>query len=168
MLLKVPMANKALQRTGDHGGRHVIALEPMTKEIGGFEFAFAAKREALGPYIEVKWGWDESFQRSVHSERWAAKSFFRIVVDGEAAGTVAIDESATHVQFGEFYLLPPYQRRGIGGQVLATVIEQSTQKRLPVRLECLKWNPALSLYKRAGFLVTREDDIHYFMERPCL
>ena len=142
----------------------MISLEPMTKELDTFEFAFLAKKEALGPHVAVKWGWDEAFQRRVHSERWAAKSFFRIVVDGEAAGTVAIDESPTHVQFGEFYLLPPYQRRGIGGQVLASVMERSAKGRLPVRLECLKWNPALSLYKRVGFRVTSENDTHYFME----
>jgi GNAT superfamily N-acetyltransferase len=143
----------------------MIALEPMTKDANNFEFAFTAKKVAMGPHIEVKWGWDEAFQRRLHSERWAAKAFFRIVVDGEAAGTVAIDESPTHVQFGEFYLLPPFQRKGIGAKVLASAIEMAAAKKLPVRLECLKWNPAISLYKRAGFVVTRESDIHFFMER---
>ena len=145
----------------------MIDLERMPKDPDAFEFAFRAKKEALGPHVAVKWGWDDAYQRTVHSERWAVKSFFRIMVDGEPAGTVAIDESPSHVQFGEFYLFPPFQRRGLGGKVLASVIETSTKKRLPVRLECLKWNPALSLYKRAGFVVTRESDIHYFMERRC-
>jgi GNAT superfamily N-acetyltransferase len=145
----------------------MISLEPMTKEPNTFEFAFLAKKEALGPHVAVKWGWDDAFQRRVHSEKWAAKSFFRILVDGEAAGTVAIDESPSHVQFGEFYLLPPFQRKGVGGKVLASVIEKSAERHLPVRLECLKWNPALSLYKRAGFVVTRESDTHYFMEWRC-
>jgi len=143
----------------------MITLELMTKESVNFEFAFTTKKVALGPYIETKWGWDESFQRRLHSERWAVKAFFRIVVEDEAVGTVAIDEWPAHVQFGEFYLLPSFQRRGIGSKVLASVIEKAAAKHLPLRLECLKWNPALSLYKRAGFVVTRESDIHYFMER---
>ena len=145
----------------------MIDLEPMPKDPDTFEFAFRAKKEALGPHVAVKWGWDDERQRRVHSEKWAAKRFFRILVDGEAAGTVAIDESSSHIQFGEFYLLPPFQRKGVGGKVLASVIEQSAQKHLPIRLECLKWNPALSLYERAGFVVTRENDTHYFMERRC-
>ena len=145
----------------------MISLESMTKEPSAFEFAFLAKKEALGPHVAVKWGWDDEYQRRVHSERWVTKSFFRILTDGEAAGTVAIDESPSHIQFGEFYLLPPFQRRGVGGKVLASVIETSAEKHLPVRLECLKWNPALSLYKRAGFIVTHESDTHYFMERRC-
>jgi hypothetical protein len=33
------------------------------------------------------------------------------------------------------------------------------------RLEHLKWNPVGSLYKRHGFEVISENDIHYFMER---
>jgi ribosomal protein S18 acetylase RimI-like enzyme len=142
-----------------------ITLEPMTKEPDSFEFSFTAKKVALGPHIESKWGWDETFQRRLHSERWAAKAFYRIVVEGENAGTVAIDEWPGHVQLGEFYLLPAFQRRGIGREILELVIENAAAKHLPVRLECLKWNPAISLYKRAGFVVTRESDIHYFMER---
>lgn len=143
----------------------MITLESMAKDASAFEFAFQAKKQALGPHIIVKWGWDEAYQRRVHSERWAAKSFFRIVFEGEAVGTVAIDEWPTHVQIGEFYLLPEFQRKGIGGKVLATVMERSIQRQLPLRLECLKWNPALSLYQRAGFVVTSESDTHFFMER---
>ena len=139
----------------------------MTKEESSFEFAFRAKKEALGPHVAVKWGWDDAFQRRVHAERWATRSFFRIVVDGVSVGTVAIDDAPTHVRFSEFYLLPAFQRKGTGSKVLASVVERSTEKGLPVRLECIKWNPALSLYMRAGFVITGESDTHYFMERAA-
>jgi ribosomal protein S18 acetylase RimI-like enzyme len=144
----------------------MISIEPLGETPEDFEFAFEVKKAAMGPHIRVKWGWDEEFQRKFHAERWRAKHFHRIVLDGKAIGTVAIDVHPTHVQFGEFYLLPEYQNRGLGSAVVDLVIRDLAARKLPLRLECLKWNPAVGLYRRKGFVITRETDIHYFMERP--
>jgi hypothetical protein len=37
---------------------------------------------------------------------------------------------------------------------------------MPIRLRYLKWNPVGSLYRRYGFTVTEETEIHFIMERP--
>jgi len=37
----------------------------------------------------------------------------------------------------------------------------------PVRLRCIRWNSALSLYRRAGFIIVDETETHFLMERPC-
>ena len=147
-----------------HG--NVITLEPMGGTPEDFEFAFNVKKIAMGPHIRVQWGWDEAFQRQFHADHWKAKKFHRILLDGAAIGTVAIDRHPAHVQFGEFYLLPEYQNRGIGSEVIDAVIRDVERLGIPLRLECLKWNPAVALYRRKGFVTTRETDIHYFMERP--
>ncbi len=80
-------------------------------------------------------------------------------------GTIAIDEAADHVRVGEFYLAPAHQNQGIGAEVMRPVLDSAASRNLPVRLECLKWNPALTFYMRHGFVVTGESDIHYFMEK---
>jgi ribosomal protein S18 acetylase RimI-like enzyme len=71
------------------------------------------------------------------------------------------------IELGGIYLLPKYQRRGIGSGLVASVIDQATLQRLPVRLGVAKINPARSLYERLGFIVVRESEFKYFMERPC-
>ena len=38
------------------------------------------------------------------------------------------------------------------------------QRRIPVRLNVLKVNPAWRLYTKLGFQITREDRHRYFME----
>jgi hypothetical protein len=73
----------------------VVHLVPMQHSDAESEVAFALKRDALGPLIAAKWGWDEPYQRAIHAQRWSAKRFFRIVRNGIIVGTVAIDEVAT-------------------------------------------------------------------------
>jgi GNAT superfamily N-acetyltransferase len=143
---------------------HELSLRPALPS--DFDFAFEAKRSALGPYIISHWGWDEAFQLAHHRTRWQARPWSIILLDDVPVGTVVIDEQAEHIQFGEFYLLPAYQNQGIGSQLLRKVIAQSELAALPIALEYLKWNPVGSLYKRYGFVVTHENDKHYFMQRP--
>lgn len=141
-----------------------IELRPCTDE--DFEFAFEAKRQALGPHIDSKWGWDEEYQRSVHELRWKEKPWFLVTLDKEAIGTVSIHYLAEElVRFGEFYLLIEYQGQGIGENVLKSFLAKCDRYRQRVKLEYLKWNPVGSLYKRNGFRIVSENDIHYFLER---
>jgi GNAT superfamily N-acetyltransferase len=129
------------------------------------DFAFEAKKQAMGPHIESKWGGDENFQRALHGQRFSEKPWFIILVNGESVGTVSIDDVGEHKRFGEFYLLTKFQRRGIGTKVLNNFLRECDIKSKKVFLEYLKWNPVGSLYKRNGFEVTSENEIHYFMIR---
>ena len=70
------------------------------------------------------------------------------------------------IRLGEFYLMPERQRRGLGTRILRHCLSLADDAALSVRLEYLKWNPAGTLYRREGFVVTGETDIHYLMQRP--
>src|SRR5882762_7645660 len=72
----------------------MIDVVPMERNEESFEFALAVKKEAFGPHIMERWGWDERRQRETHAERWAEKRFFRIVRDRESIGVVSIDPRA--------------------------------------------------------------------------
>jgi GNAT superfamily N-acetyltransferase len=128
-------------------------------------FSFAVKRAALGPYIVERWGWDEAVQRGIHEARLAEKPFFEIRRAGEAVGTVSVLRHADHIRFGEFYLWPAQQGQGLGTRILRHCLSLADTQALPVRLEYLKWNPVGSLYRRHGFVVIGESEIHWFMER---
>ena len=131
-----------------------------------FEFAFAAKRDAIGPHVISRWGWDEVFQREHHQKRWRDKPWQIIVVEHQAVGTVSIDVQPTHMQFGEFYIVQPYRSRGLGTGVLAQALRLADGQLLETRLEYLKWNPVASLYARHGFSIVGENESHYFLVRP--
>lgn len=143
-----------------------IRFQRLPEDEPALSFAFEAKRAALGPYIIQRWGWDETLQLRFHRERFAEKPFFRIVCHDRSIGTVSVKRLVDHVRFGEFYLFPEHQRQGLGSRVLRHCLTLADAAELPVRLEYLKWNPVGTLYKRYGFAVTGETEIHWLMERP--
>lgn len=91
----------------------MIEVVPLEKSNENFEFSLAAKKEALGPDVVSRWGWDDHEQREIHARNWTGRCFFRIEREGEAAGTVSVEEAADHVKLAEFYILPAFQRQGI-------------------------------------------------------
>jgi GNAT superfamily N-acetyltransferase len=121
---------------------HFPALPPHEDAL---RYSFEAKRAAMGLYIVARWGWDEALQLRLHRERFAEKPFSRIVWRSEDIGTVSLMRLADHVRFGEFYLFPTYQRRGIGGAFLKHCLALADSQGMPVRLEYLKWNPVGTL-----------------------
>ncbi len=116
----------------------------------------------MGEHISARWGWDELY---VHKERWSEKPWYIVMLGKQQIGTVSIHEHSDFTRFGEFYLLSSFRRQGIGTMVLSDFLKGCDRTKHPVRLEYLKWNPAGSLYKRHGFEVIAENDIHYFMVR---
>ena len=143
-----------------------VQFSALARDERGFAYTFDAKRAAMRGYIETRWGWDEALQRRLHRERFEEKPFTRIVWRERAVGTVSLMRQASHVQFGEFYLYPEFQRLGLGSRILRHCLQLADAASLPVRLEYLKWNPVGSLYRRHGFVVTGGTEIHWLMERP--
>jgi len=57
----------------------------------------------------------------------------------------------------------PFQRKGIGTEVMKRLIGEATELKQTVRLNVVKINPARRLYERLGFRVTHEDDRKVYM-----
>jgi len=142
---------------------HLIHLRPAT-ELDS-DFCYKVKKDALGNYVAQVWGWDEEFQRDFHRRYFELAHPDVIVYQGADIGTFEVIEYEDHLHIGEFYILPPFQRRGIGAILLQQVLQDATAKFLPVRLEVLKVNPAQSFYKRHGFVISGQKEHHFLMER---
>lgn len=144
-----------------------VAFRPMCPSEGDIGLAFEAKRAAMGPHIAARWGWDEALQDGLHRSRYRDKPFFEIRRGGSSLGVVSLLAAADHMRFGEFYILPRFQRAGLGTSVLRHCLTLADAARLPVRLEHLSWNPVAGLYRRHGFVEIGRNDTHVFMERPA-
>ena len=122
-----------------------ISLRPAQES--DFDFAFDTKREAIGPYVVARWGWNHPSQLAIHRTRWTVRPWLIILDDMQPIGTVSIAQADDHIRFGEFYLLPKHQRKGIGSTILRSTLLSADAQGLCVKLEYLKWNPVGSLYK---------------------
>ena len=117
-------------------------------------------------YVDAAWGWDESVQRQRQQEEFAARAYQIIEVAGQPVGTCIVERQPGCFYLSGLYLLPAYQKRGIGSQVLKALLLEGQTHKLPVRLQVLKVNPvAQRLYARNGFVVTNETETIIIMEK---
>jgi ribosomal protein S18 acetylase RimI-like enzyme len=128
------------------------------------EFLFQLLRATMREYVEQTWSWDEKWQRAHFQERFDPAKNQIVVLDDLDIGVIAAERREDEVFLGSLYILPEYQRRGIGTLLIKSVLDGAFREGLPVRLRVLKVNPARRLYERLGFLVVEEADTHYVMK----
>jgi GNAT superfamily N-acetyltransferase len=129
------------------------------------EFSYRVKKAAEGEYITLMFDWDEGVQRDFHAKAWQQRKPDIITYDGELIGTVAAIESEACIEIGQFFILPEYQKKGIGTHLLKNILNRADQLGKNVILRFLKNNPVKSLYIRNGFRIVDTSEILYYMER---
>jgi GNAT superfamily N-acetyltransferase len=88
-----------------------------------------------------------------------------VEVGGAVAGCVALRPGDDAYWLEHFYLAPESQGAGIGGAVLARLLDRSDGEGVPVRLNVLRGSAARRLYERFGFVVEAEDAVDVWMVR---
>lgn len=122
------------------------------------------KSRCLRDYVKQTYGaWDEEVQRSRFDATFEAGEIQIIAVDGRDAGFIAKRDAGDEIQLSNLMVAPEFQNRGIGAAVLRDLLAGAQMRRLPVRLQVMKVNPARRLYERLGFAVTEETATHFRM-----
>jgi ribosomal protein S18 acetylase RimI-like enzyme len=86
-----------------------------------------------------------------------------ITADGRSVGWIQEQVDGTRINLGSFYVMPEMQRRGIGTQVLRTLLAHATNQSKAITLAVVKINPARHFYERHGFRITHEDQHKFYM-----
>lgn len=135
-------------------------------EATDFNFVYDLHRSAMRDYVDQTWGWDEDFQARVFKQWFDPARFQIVVVDGENVGLLSVERRLTELFLSTLEILPAYQRRGLGSEVIRSILAEAEAEQLPVALQVLKVNPARELYARLGFGVVGETPTHYLMRTP--
>jgi len=123
--------------------------------------------ETMREAITATWGWDENWQRRDFQERFSPARTKIILVAGEVAGMLEMEERAEDLFVNNIKIRPNLQSTGIGSSVLRWVISTAASKRLPIRLQVLRANTrALAFYERLGFEETGRTETHVLMHFP--
>ncbi len=69
------------------------------------------------------------------------------------------------VRLIDIALLPDHRGTGIGSHLIEHVVAEAHRTGRYVSLHVERWNPALALYERLGFVRAGETDVHCRMER---
>jgi len=130
-----------------------------------YEFIYVLKKNAYKIYVESNWGaWIEEDQRKYYKnffETYKDKIYI-IQIDGKDIGFYNDDilENGNY-EVGNICIIPEYQGKGIGTQVMKDVLEK--YKDYDIEIQYFKQNPVGKLYERLGFVPNGETSFHYQM-----
>lgn len=99
-----------------------------------------------------------------HYQRYYGEGDFSLVlVEGEPAGRLYVARWRREIRLVDIALLPPYRGRGIGSALLRRLLDEGASSGLPVSIHVERFNPALRLYQRLGFLPAGEHGPYLLM-----
>ena len=129
------------------------------------DFIYQLKKDSYKKYVEECWGswieeeqlkYYEKFIDTVKEDTWI------IQLNGKDIGFyngMTLEDGSYEI--GNICIIPEYQGRGIGTQVLKDVME--LHKNQDIHIQYFKQNKVGKLYEKLGFISNGETEFHYQM-----
>ncbi|MDB5259950.1 MAG: GCN5-related N-acetyltransferase [Candidatus Nomurabacteria bacterium] len=124
-----------------------------------FNFVFELNKTNMRKYVEETRVWDDEKEKKEMKQHFTPGLDKIITVDGKDVGVWRVVEKGKALDLAHIEILPEYQGKGIGTQLIKDLVSQGKQVILQVR----KNNPALKLYQKLGFKIIVENKLKYFM-----
>lgn len=109
--------------------------------------------------------WDESEQAARFTAKLARVPFEIGLYRGQPVAAVSSSVHPDHVFLNDLLVLPAFQNRGIGSELLLREIHRAQELGLPLRLHTLCENRAVRLFERHGFVDTERGEVYVDFER---
>ena len=121
------------------------------------------RARAMKPGLQQVGRFDEERVRSRFLDSFVPQDTKKIIIEGVLGGFFVVKHNPDHLYLDHLYVEPGFQRRGVGRAVIDSVLRQSEQLQIPVRLGALRQSSANLFYQSLGFVSTHEDacDIYY-------
>lgn len=154
---------------------HRTSLRPVTDDDREFLFLLYASTRAEEMEM-VSWteAEKEAFlrfqfdaQSKYYAEQYPEAKFDIIELRGEPVGRLYVARLEAEIRLIDIALVPEHRGRGLGGELMASILAQGTTSGLPVTIHVEFNNPAMRLYQRLGFAKIEERGVYWLMEwRP--
>ena len=87
-----------------------------------------------------------------------------IALDGQPAGRLIVERRDHEIRCVDLSLLPEHRNQGVGTFIINTLQSEATAANLPLRMQVIRFNRAVNLFERMGFVRTSETGTHFQME----
>ncbi|HTZ19129.1 MAG TPA: GNAT family N-acetyltransferase [Dissulfurispiraceae bacterium] len=163
-ILKTPLTSKA--------GR-IIALRPSTQEDEDFlrrvyvgtradELALVDwSDEQKGSFANMQFNAQHSYYQSIYPDA----DYLIILENDEPVGRLYIHEHGDEIRIIDIAVLPEHRNNGTGTALLDEILAEGRQKGKAVSIYVEKFNRALRLYLRLGFVAVEDQGVYVLMKR---
>ena len=86
-----------------------------------------------------------------------------ILLDGNLAGRLYVDRWTKEIRIMDITLLPHCRGRGVGTEILTNMQTEATATGKFLSIHVERFNPALSLYTRLGFVLTEDKGVYLLL-----
>ena len=87
-----------------------------------------------------------------------------ILWEGKPAGRLIVERREHEIRCVDVALLPEHRNRGIGTFLIQKLQDEARREKKPLRLQVIRFNRAVNLFERVGFVRTSETGTHFQME----
>ena len=109
--------------------------------------------------------WDDNAQRQRFDSKLQRAELRIVETEGQPIAAIWSSEQEDHIFLHELLVLPEFQNKGIGSQILRWEIDRVEPSKKPIRIHTLVLNSAQEFYKRHGFKEIGRSEIYVDMER---
>ena len=128
-----------------------------------FELIFPMVKNALFPYVDAVYGWNDEFQQARLRNDYEPAWYHWLYDNQDKIGMVCFKKSHGLLHLHLLIILPEYQGRGLGAEVmdhLGQLARQNTCNK--ITLSCFIENQrAVKFYQTLGYQIILEEE-HFF------
>ena len=109
---------------------------------------------------------DQQFnaQHRFYQDTFSNARFDIIVEEKENIGRLYVDDRKSEIRIIDIAIMPSRRRQGIGQALLQDILDRGRSEKKVVSIHVEKNNPAMSLYKRLGFVETEDQGVYLLMK----
>jgi ribosomal protein S18 acetylase RimI-like enzyme len=104
-------------------------------------------------------------QHQYYQENYKDTAFQVIQCDGVLAGRLYVARWEKEIRIVDIAFLAEFRQRGLGTQLMQDLFAEADRAAKPVRIHVEKFNRALRLYWRLGFVPVEDRGVYLLMER---
>ena len=149
-----------------------IAFRPVTN--ADEEFLLELYKSSRGDDLRGL-GWDEDrISEFLTLQHEAQQRFYQtdnqdavdevILIDDQPAGRLIVERREKEIRCIELSLLPAYRNAGLGTLLVGKLQAEARQSKKPLRLQVIRFNRAMNLFERLGFVRSSETGTHFQLE----
>jgi GNAT superfamily N-acetyltransferase len=153
-----------------------ITLRPIQKEDFDFLLRLYASTRAEELATIVDWTDEQKdwfvrqqfqAQHAYYHEHYVGAKFDVVLVDGVPAGRLYIHRREREIRLMDITMVPEFRGRGLGSILLRELMDEAETAGKPLTIHVEKYNPAMRLYQRLGFVSVADRGVYDLLEwRP--